>query len=296
MAISFNKLSLNTVKTEFMIIGTPKSIKKLDADPGSTPYMIVAADGSIIRRVKLVKSLGLIVDDTLTWSNHIEYISTKMKRGIGVIKKTSKYLDKHSLLMLYRSLVETHLRYCNIIWGQYNETLKDRLQVFQNKAARTIAKVKYENADHLRLICQLGWLTVRNLIRLDLGIFIYKSQNNLFPETAGEFHLPASKIHSRQTRSAASGNVFLPRCNLSFTQKSIAFSGATSWNEIPVNIKKAESLDSFKSKLKAYYLNLQNEFSNKWNESCLPLLYFIYQKLILSQRNPHNNMLSVYFR
>ena len=77
--LSFNKLSLNTVKTEFMIIGTPKSIKKLDVDPGSTPYMIVAADGSRIRRVKLVKSLGLIVDDTLTWSNHIEYISTKMK-------------------------------------------------------------------------------------------------------------------------------------------------------------------------------------------------------------------------
>ena len=102
-----------------------------------------------------------------------------MKRGIGVIKKTSKYLDKHSLLMLYRSLVETHLRYCNIIWGQCNETLKDRLQVFQNKAPRTIAKVKYENADHLRLICQLGWLTVRNLIRLDLKQlenFIYQLQ------------------------------------------------------------------------------------------------------------------------
>ena len=115
-----------------------------------------------------------MVDDTLTWSNHIEYISTKIKRGIGVIKKTSKYLDKHSLLMLYRLLVETHLRYCNIIWGQCNETLKDRLQVFQNKAARTVAKVKHENADHLRLICQLGWLTVQNLIRLDLGIFMYK--------------------------------------------------------------------------------------------------------------------------
>ena len=92
---------------------------------------------------------------------------------------------------------------------------------------------------------------------------MYKSQNNLLPETAGEFHSQASKIHSHQTRSAASGNVFLPRCNLSFTQKSIAFIGATLWNEIPVNIKKAESLDSFKSKLKAYYLNLQNEFSNK---------------------------------
>ena len=102
-----------------------------------------------------------------------------MKRGIGVIKKTSKYLDKHSLLMLHRSLVETHLRYCNIIWGQCNETLKDRQQVFQSKAARTIAQVKYENADHPRLICQLGWLTVRNLIRLDLvNFYVQKSEQS----------------------------------------------------------------------------------------------------------------------
>ena len=167
--------------------------------------------------------------------------------------------DKSSLLMLYRTLVETHFRYCNIIWGQCNETLKDKLQVLQNKVARIITKVKYEDADHLRLICQLGWLTVRNLIRLDMGIFMYKSQNNLLPETAGEFHLPADKIHSYQTRSAVSGNMFVPRCNLSLTQKSIAYSGAILWNEIPVNIKKAESLDSFKDKLKAYYLKIQNE-------------------------------------
>ena len=49
-----------------MIIGTPNSINKLDKEPGSTPYMIVTTDDCRIRRVKLVKSLGLIVDDTLT--------------------------------------------------------------------------------------------------------------------------------------------------------------------------------------------------------------------------------------
>ena len=158
-----------------MIIGTPNSINKLDKEPGSTPYMIVTTDNCRIRRVKLVKSLGLIVDDTLTWLNHIEYITGKVKRGIGAMKKTSNYLDRNSLLMLYRTLVETHFRYCDIIWGQCNETLKDRLQLLQNKAARVIAKVKYKDADHLKLICQLGWLTIRNLIKLDLGIFMYKS-------------------------------------------------------------------------------------------------------------------------
>ena len=71
--LNINELSLSTVKTEFMIIGTPDSIGKLDRDPSGTPYMIVGASDCRIRRVKLVKSLGLIVDDTLTWSDHIDY-------------------------------------------------------------------------------------------------------------------------------------------------------------------------------------------------------------------------------
>ena len=139
-----------------MIIGTSNSISKLDRDPGGTPHMIVGTSDCRIRRVKLVKSLGLIVDDTLTWLDHIDYISTEIKRGIGIMKKTSKFLDKNALLMLYTALVETHIRYCNVAWRQCNDTLIDRLQILQNKAARVIMKVKYEDADHLGLTCRLN--------------------------------------------------------------------------------------------------------------------------------------------
>ena len=88
---------------------------------------------------------------------------------------------------------------------------------------------------------------------------MYKSQNNLWPETAGKFHIPAEMVHAYGTRSAVSGNMFLPRNDSSFTQKSTAFSCAKIWNEIPVHIKKAPSVDSFKEKLKAYYLQTQKE-------------------------------------
>ena len=106
-----------------------------------------------------------------------------------------------------------------MIWGQCNETLIDKLQLLQNRAARVITKVKYEDVDHIKLICQLDWLTIRNLIKVDLGIFTYKRQNKLLPETARDFHVPADKVYSYQTRSAVSGNVFLPRYDLSFTRK-----------------------------------------------------------------------------
>ena len=68
-----NKLSLNTVKTEFMIIGTTNGLEKLDKCPVSTPYLISSGPDCHIRRVRCVKYLGIIVDDTLTWEEHIEY-------------------------------------------------------------------------------------------------------------------------------------------------------------------------------------------------------------------------------
>ena len=57
------------------------------------------------------------------------------------------------------------------------------MQALQNKAARTIAKVKFNDAGHPRLLRDLGWLDVRNLLELDMEIFMYKCQNKLVPDS-----------------------------------------------------------------------------------------------------------------
>ena len=104
-----------TCKTEFMIIGTANGLQKLDKCPVSTPYLISSRPDCHIRRVRCVKYLGIIVDDTLTWEEHIEYISVKIKRGIGVLKVTGKFLKRESLTLIYRTLIEPYLRYCSIV-------------------------------------------------------------------------------------------------------------------------------------------------------------------------------------
>ena len=140
--LKINKLSLNTVKIEFMLIGTSQRLNQLDQSPESTPYAIVI-DQKEVRRIKLVKYLGMIVDDKLTWSQHVYYISSKITRNIGILKRIRHFIPKESLLLLYHTLVEPYFRYCSIVWGQCSETLKDKLQTLQNKAARTIAKARY---------------------------------------------------------------------------------------------------------------------------------------------------------
>ena len=84
-----------------------------------------------IRRVKPVKYLGLWRDDNLTWEVYIDHICSKMTHNIGIIKRIRNCIPKESILILYRTLVEPYLRFCNIILGQCNETLKDKSQILQ---------------------------------------------------------------------------------------------------------------------------------------------------------------------
>ena len=113
-----NKLSLNAVKTEFMIMGTVQKLNQSDSEPDVTPYKWYVS-GFEIRRVKVVKYLGLMVDECLTWEHHIEYITKKINRGIGILKRVRHFLHRESLIILYQTLIEPYYRYCSIVWGQY---------------------------------------------------------------------------------------------------------------------------------------------------------------------------------
>ena len=62
---------------EFMIFGTNNRLNQLDISPMTTPYTLCFHNFEI-KRVKHTKYLELIVDDTLTWDRHIEYISKQL--------------------------------------------------------------------------------------------------------------------------------------------------------------------------------------------------------------------------
>ena len=65
------KLSLNMMKTEFMIIGSTQNVLKFG------DMIAIRIDDQLIKRVAHVKYLGIIVDDQLTWKEHVDYISKK---------------------------------------------------------------------------------------------------------------------------------------------------------------------------------------------------------------------------
>ena len=77
--LSANKLSLNVVKTEYLLIGSRHNVNNLSVIPN------VFVGDVPIKRVRQTKALGVCIDEFLSWNEHINKISKKVSSGIGVI-------------------------------------------------------------------------------------------------------------------------------------------------------------------------------------------------------------------
>ena len=73
--------------------------------------------GETIFRVNSTNFLGVIIDDKLKWTAHIQYIKNKLSKSIGIMYKCRNYFDKETMRNLYFSFIYPYLTYCVEIWG-----------------------------------------------------------------------------------------------------------------------------------------------------------------------------------
>ena len=82
-----NKLSVNASKTNFMIMGTPHMTSTKTRED-----LNVLLDNTALNRVKFITFLGVLINECLTWKNHIDCISKTISRNIGVMNKLKHYM------------------------------------------------------------------------------------------------------------------------------------------------------------------------------------------------------------
>lgn len=93
-----NKLSLNVAKTEFILIGSRPRLKGIDKQPK------IAIENMAIKQVSETKSLGVIVDQHLSWNGNTDYICKKITKGIGAMRRLRPIVDNNTLLSVIMHL------------------------------------------------------------------------------------------------------------------------------------------------------------------------------------------------
>ena len=167
--LNANRLSLNFEKKKYMIFQRQhKKARTLSLDIKINDYSV--------EQVEEFDFLGLTINSNLNWTSHINKISTKISRAIGIINKLKHFLPLHTLKTIYNTLVSPHIYFCITAWG-FN--LK-RILKLQKKAIRVISLSKY-NSHTDPLFKQLSILRVDHIFQCQCLKLYHKITNNKAP-------------------------------------------------------------------------------------------------------------------
>ena len=242
--LKVNKLSLNIKKTHYMIF-TTKRKRLVDVS--------LQIDGHIINKTDSTKFLGVIIDNKLSWKNHIKHVVGKVSRGIGMILKARKWLNQDALVTLYYSFIFPYFVYCNHVWGSAYESSLEKLHRLQKKIVRIICR-KGPRYHTDPLFKQLGLIQFYDMNTYLIGRFMYRCHMCQVPELFYSYFRPICDIHHYNTRQKDC--IYISPVKTNLGKMSLKYRGPYVWNMLlQLNINPDSSEASFVKSLKVCILN-----------------------------------------
>ena len=124
-----------------------------------------------------------------------------------------------------------------------------------NAAARLTYHLR--RSDHITdaLVC-LHWLRVPERVQFKISVLTYKVLDGLAPQYLGPLNRVADLPGRRSLRSTDSNRMVVPSVRLSTVANHRAFRvvGPQIWNDLPAEVTSAESLTTFRQRLKTHLL------------------------------------------
>ena len=185
-----NHLKLNYSKTNYIRF-YPKLTKF------NTPSEINLSFESTnkIDEVNEFKYLALNIDKNFLWKIHIEKLTKKISKGIGILYRIRPYLNKPSLKLLLHSLIISHIKYAIICYGRTNKTTMAPLNVLLNRALRCINYLGRRDKKTSLIYLDENILKIENMFKLELGKFCFKFDNNLLATAFNNYFTDLHSIH-----------------------------------------------------------------------------------------------------
>lgn len=228
-------LKVNNVKTKFMSIQTLQ--RKRSSFFRSVSMFL---DEELLEESEIVDFLGVRVDNTLNWKNQVIKIASKMSSGLFILRNIAKFKNINLSRTVYFSLIESHITYSIILWGNSSKINVKKIFKIQKQAVRCLAGAP-PRTTCVGLFKELNIMTVASL-------YIYECIS--FFKTHCSDRLPC---HNYNTRNSHNQISTYHRLELYKTKPS--FVGAKFYNSLPTSLKEIDSLPTFKIKLKKFLID-----------------------------------------
>ena len=271
-----NRMCVAGDKSKLLILGT-KELKR--SKLGDQVHSIVV-DGKTVTETRSEKLLGVIVNNTMTWKEHLhgedwrdednsQGLIPQLSQRLGILKQLSHFSSKKKLKMLAAGIFYSKLAYClplyTTTWGldQYREdqekfssfTKEDnrKLQVLQNQLCRLLltnselagSKLIKQNLSTTELLSRAGELSVHQLGALSTLIMTKKIIQCGKPEYIAE------QMTSRNAGGTRMGTTLdIPQKSLTLSREGFVYRGSKLYNLIPESLRKEMKISIFKREAK----------------------------------------------
>jgi hypothetical protein len=151
-----NRLRLNAEKTTMLIIARQNTLRNLSS-------IVVKINGCPIVRVKSMRILGVIFDESFCWAEHMKRVKSKCNLVLRSLYPLKSVLSIHSKRLIIPALVLSHISYACVVWLKPN--LHKETDILIKRCARYVFGLsKYDSVSDL--ICEdLKWLFSKYLVQ-----------------------------------------------------------------------------------------------------------------------------------
>ena len=241
--LDYHKLTLNLNKTNYIAFSITSANR-----PSFSSISIEKFDNSI-KEVSNTKYLGITIDKHLKWEDHAFRLKNNVRKLIHKFYLLRGMMSKNLLIMVYRTLVESLIRYGIVVWGGlYNNALK-QLNVIQN----FILKVIYNKGKHYptALLYNEDIFNVRSLYILAICLYVHKEKK-----------IKNYVNHQYETRNKTQKNLQIPMSYKDINQRFLTYLGPKFYNLLPVSIRQIKNYKKFNKKCRAYIVERYIDFIN----------------------------------
>lgn len=253
-----NDLLLNSDKSEAVFIGTRLQVNKMCNE-------VVTVADSVINPAAHLKLLGVTIDSTLTFNDHVADVCRSAFYHVKALKHIRKSIDFSTANIIACSFVASRLDYCNVVYAGMSDYNTKRLQRVQNAVARVVT-LRPNKACARGCLRELHWLPISQRIDYKVAVLTYKILSSGQPSYLKSLLHPVSSV--RTLRSSSNGlSLTVPFCKTATAARAFSAYAPHFWNGLPVHIRNCipvplgsvsgcSSLQQFKSLLKTYLFSL----------------------------------------
>lgn len=238
-----NKLKLNDDKTEFLIIGSSHWLSKVEFDT-------IIIDQTDIKASNEARNLGIIFDKEINCESHIRKLCGRGFQNVKNMAAIRRILDEKSAQVAAHAFITSHLDYGNSLFYGLPKEQINKMQLVQNAAAKVVMrKRKFDHiSDDMK---NMHWLPIEARIKYKIALLTWKCLHGMAPKYLSDLINYKEEVHDK--RPPYKQILYVPKTKQATCgDRAFQKAGPELWNNLPVDIRSIENIESFKKKLKTF--------------------------------------------